>query len=248
MNDTLLETTGVAVRFGGVEALRDVNLAVPWHACLAIIGDNGAGKSTLLNVLTGYVKPDRGRVSFEGREITGLSPRAVTRAGVARTFQHPEVFPLFTVMDNLRFAVAAHDGFWRVGVRLRGGPFESDAQALLRTCHLAHVGDLQVRHIAEGERKLLDVAMALALRPKLLLMDEPTSGVSSHEKFTIMDTLITAMREQRVTTVFIEHDMEVVSRYADHVVVMAEGAVVATGAPAAVLGARQAGPNGSCRC
>ncbi len=242
MSDTLLETTDVSVRFGGVEALRSVSLSVPRHGCLAIIGDNGAGKSTLLNVLTGYVKPDRGRVSFEGREITGLSPRAVTCAGIARTFQHPEVFPLYTVMDNLRFAVASHAGFWRPGVRLRGGPFEPEAEALLWLCHLVHVGRERVRHIAEGERKLLDVAMALALSPVLLLMDEPTSGVSSHEKFSIMDTLIAAMREQRVTTVFVEHDMEVVRRYADQVVVMAEGTVVSSGAPDAVLGGGRPAP------
>ena len=242
MHDALLETAGVSVHFGGVEALRNVSLSVPRHGSLAIIGDNGAGKSTLLNVLTGYVKPDRGRVSFEGREITGLPPRAVTRAGIARTFQHPEVFPLFTVMDNLRFAVASRAGFWRPGVRLRSGPYEQDAEALLRLCHLGHVGGERVRRIAEGERKILDVAMALALSPVLLLMDEPTSGVSSHEKFEVMDTLIAAMREQRVTTVFVEHDMEVVGRYADQVVVMAEGAVVSSGAPAAVLGGGRAAP------
>lgn len=243
MSDTLLEMTDIAVRFGGVEALRGVSLAVPRQGCLAIIGDNGAGKSTLLNVLTGYVKPDRGHVSFDGREITGLSPRAVTRAGIARTFQHPEVFPSYTVMDNLRFAVAAREAFWRPGVQLRGGPFEASARALLGMCSLTPLGDERVRHVAEGGRKLLDVAMALALRPVLLLMDEPTSGVSSHEKFSIMDTLIRVMREQRVSTVFVEHDMEVVARYADHVIVMAEGTIAASGAPTAVLGGQQRPPH-----
>lgn len=238
MPAALLETTDIAVRFGGVEALRGVNLAVPEHACLAVIGDNGAGKSTLLNVLTGYVTPHRGRVTFAGRDITGLPPRTIARSGIARTFQHPEVFTQYTVMDNLRLAVAARDAFWRPGVRLRHGPFDAPARELLWLLGLDAVADEPVRHIAEGARKLLDVAMALALRPRLLLMDEPTSGVSTQEKFAIMDTLIAVLRSQQMTTLFIEHDMDVVARYADRVVVMAEGEIVASGTPAAVLGGR----------
>ena len=239
MHDTLLEVANVAVHFGGVQALRDVCLSVPRAGCLAIIGDNGAGKSTLLNVLTGYVRPRSGRVSFNDRDITGLSPREITRAGIARTFQHPEIFPLYTVLDNLRLAVAAHDGFWHPAVRLRGGTFDESARVLAAMCGLAPVGSERVRDIAEGERKLLDVAMALALRPALLLMDEPTSGVSSHEKFSIMDTLIAALRQQRTVALFVEHDMDVVIRYADHVIVMAEGTVVASGSAADMLARRE---------
>jgi len=242
VNGPLLEVANVAVRFGGVQALRNVNLTIPRTGCLAIIGDNGAGKSTLLNVLTGYVRPQSGRVSFDGRDITGLSPRAITRAGIARTFQHPEIFRFYTVLDNLRLAVAAHDGFWNPAVRLRGGAFDHTASALAAMCGLAPVGDERVRDIAEGERKLLDVAMALALRPALLLMDEPTSGVSSHEKFSIMDTLIAALREQETAALFVEHDMDVVTRYADHVIAMAEGTVVASGAPAEMLAREERAP------
>ena len=235
MNGTLLEVANVTVYFGGVQALRNVCLSVPRTGCLAIIGDNGAGKSTLLNVLTGYVRPQSGRVSFNDRDITGLPPREITRAGIARSFQHPEIFPLYTVLDNLRLAVAAHEGFWHPAVRLRGGGFDAPARALAAMCGLAPVGSERVRDIAEGERKLLDVAMALALRPTLLLMDEPTSGVSSQEKFSVMDTLIGALREQRTAALFVEHDMDVVTRYAGHVIVMAEGTVTASGAPADVL-------------
>jgi branched-chain amino acid transport system ATP-binding protein len=187
------------------------------------------------------VRSQSGRVSFDGRDITGLAPREITRAGIARSFQHPEIFPLYTVLDNLRLAAAAHDGFWNPAVRLRGGAFDETAHSLAAMCRLAPVGDERVRDIAEGERKLLDVAMALALRPALLLMDEPTSGVSSHEKFSIMDTLIEALRDQQTAALFVEHDMDVVTRYADHVVVMAEGTVVASGTPADML-ARQGRP------
>jgi branched-chain amino acid transport system ATP-binding protein len=234
----LLETADVAVRFGGVDALRGVSLGVPEHGCLAVIGDNGAGKSTLLNVLTGYVTPQRGRVTFRGRDITGLSPRAITRAGIARSFQHPEVFTPYTVLDNLRLAVAAREAFWRPGVRLQHGPFDAPARELLHLLGLDALAGEPARQIPEGARKLLDVALALALRPTLLLMDEPTSGVSTQEKFAIMDTLLAVLRARRITALFIEHDMDVVARYADYVVVMAEGAVVASGAPAAVLGMR----------
>lgn len=235
MNGILLEVTNVSVRFGGVQALRAVSVSVPRTGCLAVIGDNGAGKSTLLNVLTGYVRPQSGRVAFDGRDITGLSPREITHAGIARTFQHPQIFSLYTVLDNLRLAVAAHDGFWNPAIRLRGGDFDETAHALAAICGLAPVGDERVREIAAGERKLLDVAMALALRPALLLMDEPTSGVSSHEKFSIMDTLIAALREQDTAALFVEHDMDVVTRYADHVIAMAEGTVVASGIAAEML-------------
>jgi branched-chain amino acid transport system ATP-binding protein len=247
MTAPLLDVREVEVRFGGVEALRKLSLEVYPGELLAVVGENGAGKSTLLNVCTGYVRPHRGRVFFEGREVTGRPPRVITRAGIARTFQHPQLFASYTVLDNLRLAVAAGRSFWRFD-GLEGGGRDAEARALADLFGLAALGDQPVDQISWGARKLVDIAMGVALGPKLLLMDEPTSGVSSREKFSIMDTLVGALRARQTTGVFVEHDMEVVARYADRVAVVSEGSVVAQGTPRAVLGdaaGAEVGPRGA---
>lgn len=240
MTAPLLEVREVDVRFGGVEALRRLSLHVYPDELLAVVGENGAGKSTLLNVCTGYVRPVRGRVVFDGREITGMPPRAVARAGIARAFQHPQLFTSCTVLDNLRLAVAAGRAFWHLA-DLGGPRFDAEARALADLFGLTALADQRADQISWGARKLVDVAMAFALGPRLLLMDEPTSGVSSREKFAVMDTLVRALRTQRTTGVFVEHDMEVVARYADRVAVVAEGSVVALGTPESVLGRETGG-------
>lgn len=231
----LLEARNLHVRFGGVVAAAGINLRVYPDELLAIIGPNGAGKTTFLNVCTGYLRPDQGRVLLEGRDITGLPPRTIARMGVARAFQIPQLFSEHTVEENLLLALAAREGFWHwkpLGDAARRG----EAGGLLRLMGLDRMAPVPVSEIPEGVRKLLDVAMALALKPKLLLLDEPTSGVSSEEKFRVMDTLVQALRAQRVSTVFVEHDMEVVRRYADRVAVWAEGRILVEGKPEEVLG------------
>jgi branched-chain amino acid transport system ATP-binding protein len=230
----LFEARGLAVRFGGVEALRGLSLAVTPLELLAVVGPNGAGKSTLLNVCTGYVRPDRGSVFFRGRDLTGLPPRAVARAGIGRSFQHPQVFGPYTVMDNLRFAASAAAGFWCMR-DLRGGGFDPEAAALAQLFGLGDAVAQTAGTTSAGTRKLLDIAMALALRPALLFMDEPTSSVSAHDKFGVMDRLVKALRDRGATGVFVEHDMEVVERYADRVAVVAEGSLLAAGPPGAIL-------------
>ncbi|GAB5601660.1 ABC transporter ATP-binding protein [Thermus sp. FJN-A] len=230
----LLEAVDLHIRFGGVVAAAGIHLRVFPGELLAIIGPNGAGKTTFLNLCTGYLRPQRGKVYLEGREITGLPPRAIARLGVARAFQVPQLFAAHTVEENLLLALAAREGFWSwAPLRLRHRLEEG--QRLLRLLELAALGGVPVEEAPEGVRKLLDVAMALALRPRLLLLDEPTSGVSSEEKFRVMDTLVQALRAQGVTAVFVEHDMEVVRRYADRVAVWAEGRILAEGAPGQVL-------------
>ncbi len=236
---TLLEARGLDIRFGGVRAAHDISLDVFTGERLAIIGQNGAGKSTFLNICTGYLKPAAGRVVFRGREITGLAPRTITRLGIARAFQQPQLFARHTVIDNLRFAVSARGRFWQPWMALDDRAYDAGARALLRLFKLEDVSERRVDETSEGTRKLLDIAMALALKPRLLLMDEPTSGVSADEKYAIMDTLADALRERGVTAVFVEHDMEVVRRYAHRVAVWMEGKLLATGRPDEVLSDRR---------
>lgn len=230
----LLEAQDLHIRFGGVVAAAGISLQVYPGEVLAIIGPNGAGKTTFLNLCTGYLKPERGRVLLEGREITGLPPRVITRLGVARAFQIPQLFTEHTVEENLLLALAAREGFWR-WTTLREERRRHEAKGFLALLGLEGLASTPVAEAPEGVRKLLDVAMALALKPRLLLLDEPTSGVSAEEKLSVMDTLVRALKAQEVTAVFVEHDMEVVRRYADRVAVWAEGRIMAEGKPEEVL-------------
>lgn len=230
MNETLLEARHVELHFGAVWAATDVNVRIETGEFFFIIGQNGAGKSTFLNLCTGYLKPQGGEILFRGRPIAGLPPRTITRAGIARAFQHPQLFEQRSVLDNLRFAVAAHQpGFWRPWRSLAAPQIDARARELLADCGLEQLSSLPAGKIAEGERKLLDVAMALALEPVLLLLDEPTSGVSHANKHTVMTIIVEVLRRRAVTGVLVEHDMEVVARFADRVGVWAGGQIVAIG-------------------
>ena len=233
----LLEAEHLFVNFGGIRAVHDVSLAVGDGEVLAIIGQNGAGKSTFLNMCTGYLKPQSGEIRLAGRSIVGLKPRAITRLGVARAFQHPQLFPHRPVLDHLRFAQAAsRPGFWNPLRSLQSSQNPEEIAELLDFFGIGPLAAVPVRSIPEGARKLLDVAMALALRPKLILLDEPTSGVSSSEKLQLMTRLVAVLRARGVTAVFVEHDMDVVARFADRVAVWVDGAVFRLGPPDAVLG------------
>lgn len=232
-----LEAEHLYLSFGGVEAVRDVSLTVARGEVLAIIGQNGAGKSTFLNMCTGYLRPERGEIRIAGRSIIGLKPRAITRLGVARAFQHPQIFPHRRVIDHLRFAsVAGRPGFWNPFRPLEQPRCERNVTELLNLFDLAAMAEQPVRGIPEGARKLLDVAMALALAPTLMLLDEPTSGVSSAEKLGLMHRLVAALRTRGASAVFVEHDMDVVIRFADRVAVWVEGTMFRVGAPGQVLG------------
>jgi branched-chain amino acid transport system ATP-binding protein len=231
----LLAARGLALAFGGVRAADGVDLEVAEGEILAIIGPNGAGKTTFLNMVTGYLRPQSGSIRFAGTEITGLPPRRIVRLGVARSFQIPQLFTEHTVLENVALHLAARSGFWAAFAPLLSAERRAEALALLAGLELGPSAEARADQLDEGARKLVDIAMALALRPRLLLMDEPTSGVAAADKHAIMDRLVAALRREGVTAVFVEHDMEVVARHADRVAVWSQGRILAEGPPAAVL-------------
>jgi branched-chain amino acid transport system ATP-binding protein len=235
MARTLIEARGLRIEFGGVKAADGIDLDVREHEHLAIIGPNGAGKTTFLNICTGYLRPNAGTVHFGGADITGYTPRSITRLGIARAFQIPQLFLEHTVIENMLIAAAARERSWSLWRAMRNLPMREEMMELLDLVGVAHVARQVVTALPEGQRKLIDIALALALKPQVLLMDEPTSGVSSEEKFSVMDTLLGALQARQVTSVFVEHDMEMVERYADRVAVWASGQIRMQGKPSEVL-------------
>lgn len=235
MNAPLLQAKDLHVAFHGVQAANGVNLEIREGEFLAIIGPNGSGKTTFLNLCTGYIRPKSGAVYLDGKAITAMAPRQIARRGIARAFQIPQLFLEQTVIENLMIAVAARRGIWVPFRALGASGRRQEAQDLLALAGLEGEADQLANALPEGRRKLLDIVVALALKPRLLLLDEPTSGVSTIERFSLMETLMDALRRAKVTALFVEHDMDVVQRYADRVLVWDSGSVMAEGAPADVF-------------
>ncbi len=231
----LVRTEGLTLRFGGVVAADAIDFELHAGERLAVIGQNGAGKTTFVNICTGFLKPDAGRVFFDGQDVTKLPPRRIVHLGLARSFQLPQLFLEHSVRQCLEIATAARA---RRLALLRPLSAAVDAREIDEALALV---DLRARQhepasqLPEGHRKLLDVAMALMLRPKLLIMDEPTSGVASEDKHALMATLMRALDERRVTAWFVEHDIDIVTRYATRVAAWIAGKVAADGPPAQVL-------------
>ena len=232
----VLEAVGLEKRFGAVVAAANINIQIATGERVSLIGSNGAGKTTFVNMITGYLKPDQGRITLDGLDITPLAPRAITRLGVARSFQIPQLYGDLTVLDNMLVANACHDqalSFWQPARRPEA---IERAELLLARFNLAEHRERRVAELPGGVRKLLDIAMALTASPKLLLLDEPTSGVSAEEKFPMMTTIMAALDEEAHTTVlFVEHDMDIVERYAGRVVAFYAGRIIADDTPAAAL-------------
>lgn len=233
----ILETCGLQKSFGAVVAAKDVSVIAKRGERLGLIGNNGAGKTTFVNMVTGYIKPDQGQVILDGEDITGLAPRLVSRHGVSRSFQIPQLFLTLTLEENLLVAlgIANGDGLssWRPA---RTPALVADLEYLLARFGLRDYRDRTISVLPGGVRKLADIAMAVTGQPKLLLLDEPTSGVAAEEKFPLMDVIMTALDGGDVTVLFVEHDMEIVGRYADRVLAFYDGRIIADDAPAAVLG------------
>ena len=239
----ILSAKSLNKRFDGVVAADAVSIEIAAGERVGLIGSNGAGKTTFVNMITGYLKPDAGVIELEGRDVTALGPREIMRLGVARSFQIPQLCAEMSVLDNM--LVAAACGGAALSFLQPAQTAENRERALLLLERFALAGHA-ARRVAElpgGVRKLLDIAMALAQRPRLLLLDEPTSGVSIEEKFPMMDTITAAlagemrgeMRGEGTAVLFVEHDMEIVTRYASRVVAFYSGRILADGAPAAVL-------------
>ncbi len=228
----VLQTIGLTRHFGQVVATEDVSVRIEAGERVGIVGPNGAGKTTFLNLITGYLKPEKGRILYLETDITGLSPREVTRRGIARSFQIPQLYTSISVLENLMVALAAQAGhsldFWNA---LKRDIWIAEGLDILDHFGLREYAHRPVNELPEGGRKLLDIALAFALKPRLLLMDEPTSGVSMKDKFDVMDTLVEVLERTGVTTIFVEHDMDVVYRYAGRVLVFNGGRIAADGDP-----------------
>jgi branched-chain amino acid transport system ATP-binding protein len=211
--------------FGAVTAAKDISLSFDADTVVGLIGANGAGKTTFLNMVTGYLKPDSGRIRFDGRDIVGLNPRQIARLGISRSFQIPQLFQTLCVRDNLLIAES---------IAAAADPAAA-TDAVLAQFELGSYASQLAGLLPEGIRKLLDVAMALSSRSRLLLLDEPTSGVSADEKFAIMTVVMTAAKAAGVTVIFVEHDMEIVARFAARVVAFYDGGIIGDGPPETVL-------------
>lgn len=231
----LLSTRGLSLKFGGVVAADAIDFDLMPGERLAVVGQNGAGKTTFINICTGYLKPNAGQVFFDGADVTGQSPRAITRRGIGRSFQLPQVFTEHTVRQCLLIAASAvhrREGWWQP---LDRASYAAEVDATLELLQLHGRANDLAGQLPEGQRKLLDVAMALVLRPQLMIMDEPTSGVSTDEKHGLMAVLMKALDERRITSIFVEHDIDIVRRYATRLAAWIAGRVAADGAPEEVL-------------
>jgi branched-chain amino acid transport system ATP-binding protein len=233
----VLEARGLNKTFGAVTAASDINVAVEKDSVVGLIGSNGAGKTTFINMVTGYLKPSSGSILFDGRDITPLSPRLITRLGICRSFQIPQLFGSLTVYENVLTGVGvvySSGRNWSDSSKLEGTA-EQSVETILERFGLGPYRDKKANVLPEGVRKLLDIAMAMSVKPKILLLDEPTSGVSADEKFGLMDMVMEAVRAQGVTVLFVEHDMEIVSRYTQRILAFYEGRIIADGEPGKVL-------------
>ena len=235
----LLSARDLQRSFGAVVAAADVCIDIAAGERLCLIGSNGAGKTTFVNMITGYLKPSAGQIRLDDEDITALSPREITRRGVARSFQIPQLCIHLSVLDNMLASLHCSRGtrsFFRAG---HAPQAVAECLAQLERFGLAQHAARPVIELPGGVRKLLDIAMALTGQPKLLMLDEPTSGVSADEKFTTMDTVMTAIERgtqgRPVTAVFVEHDMDIVERYASRVIAFYSGRVIADGSSAQVL-------------
>jgi len=232
---TILEARDVQKRFGAVVAAQDINIKVGAGDKLSLIGANGAGKTTFMNIVTGYLKPDSGAILLEGADVTKLNPRQLTQRGVCRSFQIPQLYEPMTALENIMVAFGASGRRFSVLRPADDDETVAQARAMLQRFALDDYAHRKVSELPGGVRKLLDIAMALVRRPKILLLDEPTSGVSVDEKFPLMETVMEALSTEEVTVIFVEHDMDIVTRYSDRVLAFYQGQVIADDDPDEVL-------------
>ena len=230
----VIEVTGLNKNFAHVVAATDINMAARRGERIGLIGSNGAGKTTFVNMVTGYIAPSGGTIRIRGRDITGLPPRAIAASGVCRSFQIPQLFPTLSAEENLIVAIGVARGETMSSALAQRSPFRAELDDTLSRFDLGASRHRLASELSSGSRKLLDVAMALARKPVLFLLDEPTSGVATDQKFPLMDIVMNAV-DPDVTIMFVEHDMDIVERYAQRVLAFYEGKVLADGPPAEVF-------------
>lgn len=232
----ILRAESLNKSFGAVIAADNINVTIEEGEVIGVIGANGAGKTTFVNMVTGYLTPTSGKLYFYDRDITGFDPRQATDLGVCRSFQIPQLFATATTFENLMIAMGVAEGggmpFWSP---LEDPDRVARCEAVLESYKIADYRNQTAQTLPQGVRKLLDIAMASVHSPKLLMLDEPTSGVTAAEKFAIMDIVITALRDANVTILFVEHDMEIVDRYATRVLAFYDGRIIADAVPSEAL-------------
>jgi branched-chain amino acid transport system ATP-binding protein len=233
---SLLVIKGLTKHFGALRAVQDVSLAMEEGELRAIIGPNGAGKTTFFNMVTGFFPPTSGSITFDGRDITQLAVAARVGIGMARTFQITEIFPELTVRENLRIGVESKGGF-RLRLFLGRGEAAAIAARIDEILDLAGLEDKAERRVGElshGDQRATEIAMALTLRPRILLLDEPTAGMGEQETYDVARLVRRLNREHGYTVLLIEHDMRVVFNLADHISVLEQGRLLAEGTPAEI--------------
>jgi branched-chain amino acid transport system ATP-binding protein len=230
---TLLRTVKLRKQFGDFKAVDDIDFVVEKGEFLSLVGSNGAGKTTLVNLISAFLKPDGGQILFDEKDITYVSVGERLRAGIARSFQLVNLFDDLSAFDNVALSIFSREQKTLNLMRLADHDEEvrREAEDVLQQFGLKAKSNVIVRGLSQGERKLLDVAIAYALRPRLLFLDEPTSGVGTRDKVQIMDIISSVVRSGNVTAVVIEHDMDVVFKYSDRIVAMHQGAILADGSP-----------------
>jgi branched-chain amino acid transport system ATP-binding protein len=237
-NGAIFEAEGVVKRFGGIRAVNGATMKVQRGSITALIGPNGAGKTTFFNLITGFYRPDRGAVSFDGESISGKPPYAIARLGMVRTFQITKALAAMPVIDNMMLAAPDQPGeklrnvvFRPAKTRAREKEVRDEAMELLEVFNLTKLADAYAGTLSGGQRKLLELARALMTKPRFLLLDEPMAGINPTLGRRLLDHMQRLRREDGVTFLFVEHDMEVVMNHSDRVIVMAEGKVIADGEP-----------------
>jgi branched-chain amino acid transport system ATP-binding protein len=237
--NAILAVRDLEKKFGSLIAAHDISVTVPTLQTVGIIGANGAGKTTFVNMITGHLRPSKGEILFEGRDITGRPSREITRLGIARSFQVAQIFSSLTVLENMcaATAIALCPGrlLTQACTPLYSPRAMAEADAALDLFRIANYRHAVAATLPQGVRKLLDIAMAVAASPRLLLLDEPTSGISIEEKYGLMDVVMSALKQRQITVLFVEHDMDIVERFADRVLAFYDGAVIADGPPVETL-------------
>ncbi|WP_092645817.1 ABC transporter ATP-binding protein [Jannaschia faecimaris] len=236
----ILEVKNVGKRFGGLQALDDVNLSVAEQTVHAIIGPNGAGKSTLLNCLVGKLIPDTGSVTFEGQSVLGRKPHEINQMGISRVFQTPEIFGDLTVMENMMIpCLAKRDGSFALhayGQLLRDGEIVDRAEHMLEDMKMADKRNMHAASMSRGDKRRLEIGMCLAQEPRLLLLDEPTAGMARADTNNTIDLLKQIKESRPITIAIIEHDMHVVFSLAERITVLAQGTPLVEDTPENIKG------------